>query len=44
MIVASGIAGQFFCEKKVEMWYLHGEVESEAKNMDTEAHPELLLT
>jgi hypothetical protein len=40
-IVASDIAGQFYCEKKVEMQYLHGEVETEAKNMGTEAHEKL---
>jgi hypothetical protein len=40
-IVASDIAGQFYCEKKVEMQYLYGEVESEAKNIGTEAHEKL---
>jgi hypothetical protein len=40
-IVASDIAGQFYCEKKVEMQYLHGEVETEAKNMGIEAHEKL---
>jgi len=40
-IVASDIAGQFYCEKKVEMQYLHGEVETGAKNMGTEAHEKL---
>jgi CRISPR/Cas system-associated exonuclease Cas4 (RecB family) len=40
-IVASDIAGQFYCEKKVEMQYLHGEVETEAKNIGTEAHEKL---
>jgi CRISPR/Cas system-associated exonuclease Cas4 (RecB family) len=41
VIVASDIAEQFFCEKKVEMEYLHGEVETEAKNIGTEAHEKL---
>ena len=41
VIVASDIAGQFYCEKKVEMGYLHGEVETDAKNMGTEAHEKL---
>lgn len=41
MIVASDIAEQFYCEKKVEMEYLHGEVETEAKNIGTEAHEKL---
>lgn len=40
-VVASDIAGQFYCEKKVEMQYLHGEVESEAKNIGTEAHEKM---
>jgi len=41
MIVASDIAEQFYCEKKVEMEYFYGEVETEAKNMGTEAHEKL---
>ena len=41
-IAASDIAEQFFCEKKVEMQYLHGEIESEAKLVGTEAHERLL--
>jgi len=41
-IVASDIAGQYFCEKKVEMQYLHGEVETEEKTIGTEAHEKLL--
>jgi len=41
-IAASDIAEQFFCEKKVEMQYLHGEIESEAKLVGTEAHESLL--
>ena len=41
VIVASDIAEQFYCEKKVEMEYFHGEVETEAKNIGTEAHEKL---
>jgi CRISPR/Cas system-associated exonuclease Cas4 (RecB family) len=41
-IAASDIAEQFFCEKKVEMQYLHGEIESEAKLVGTQAHEKLL--
>ena len=42
LVLASDIAEQFFCEKKVEMQYLHGEIESEAKIIGTEAHEKLL--
>jgi len=42
MISASDIAEQFYCEKKVEMEYIHGEVETEAKNVGTEAHENLI--
>lgn len=41
-IIASDIAEQFFCEKKVEMRYIHGDVETEAKTIGTEAHDKLL--
>jgi len=41
-ILASDIAEQYFCEKKVEMHYLHGEVETEEKNIGTGAHEKLL--
>jgi CRISPR/Cas system-associated exonuclease Cas4 (RecB family) len=41
-IVASDIAEQYFCEKKVEMQYLRGEIETEEKTMGTEAHEKLL--
>lgn len=41
-IAASDIAEQFFCEKKVEMQHLHGEIESEAKLVGTQAHESLL--
>ena len=39
---ASDVGGQYYCEKKVEMGYLYGEVESETKNQGTEAHESLL--
>jgi PD-(D/E)XK nuclease superfamily len=42
VVAASDIAAQFFCEKKVEMQYLYGEVETEAKIVGTEAHGRLL--
>lgn len=35
---ASDVAGQYYCEKKIEMQYLVGEVETETKNQGTEAH------
>jgi CRISPR/Cas system-associated exonuclease Cas4 (RecB family) len=41
-ILASDIAEQYFCEKKVELQYLHGEVETEEKIIGTEAHEKLL--
>jgi len=39
---ASDVASQYFCEKKVEMQYLYGEIETETKNQGTEAHEKLL--
>ena len=42
LIKASDIAEQYFCEKKVEMQYLHGEIETEAKILGIEAHEKLL--
>jgi hypothetical protein len=33
-VIASDIAEQYFCEKKVEMQYLHGEIEAEAKALE----------
>jgi len=41
-IRASDIAEQYFCEKKVEMKYLYGQIETETKNQGTEAHEKLL--
>ena len=39
---ASEIAQQYFCEKKVEMQHIHGEIETETKTLGTEAHENLL--
>ena len=41
-IRASDVAGQYYCEKKIEMEYLYGEVETATKNQGTEAHENLL--
>ena len=41
IIIASDVAGQFYCEKKVEMQYLHGEVETEEKTVGSNAHRKL---
>jgi hypothetical protein len=41
-VSASSVGQQWFCEKKVEMRYLHGEVETEAKQVGIEAHDLLL--
>ena len=41
-INASDISGKYYCEKKVEMEYLHGEIETEAKTMGSEAHKRLI--
>ncbi len=40
-IRASDVSGQYYCEKKIEMSYLYGEVETETKNQGTEAHEKL---
>jgi hypothetical protein len=40
-IRASDVAGQYYCEKKIEMSYLFGEVETETKNQGTEAHEKM---
>jgi CRISPR/Cas system-associated exonuclease Cas4 (RecB family) len=42
VIIASDIAEQYFCEKKVEMQYLHGKIVTEAKIDGTEGHEKLL--
>jgi len=44
IIIASDIAEQYFCEKKVEMQYIHGKVVMEAKTAGYEAHEKLLET
>ena len=41
-IRASDVAGQYYCEKKIEMEYFYGEVETETKNQGTAAHENLL--
>ncbi|MEJ2241936.1 MAG: PD-(D/E)XK nuclease family protein [Candidatus Bathyarchaeota archaeon] len=41
-IRASDVAGQYYCEKKIEMKYLYGDVETETKNQGTAAHEKLL--
>ena len=41
-IKASDVASQYFCEKKVEMRHLHGEIQTERKTLGTEAHEKLL--
>jgi hypothetical protein len=41
-IRASDVAGQYYCEKKIEMGYLYGEVETETKNQGTAGHENLL--
>jgi len=41
LITASDIAEQFYCEKKLEMEYFHGKVETEAKAAGTVAHEKL---
>jgi hypothetical protein len=41
-IRASDVAGQYYCEKKIEMEYLYGEVETKTKNQGTKAHENLL--
>lgn len=41
-IRASDVAGQYYCEKKIEMKYLYGDVETETKNQGSAAHENLL--
>jgi hypothetical protein len=40
-VIASDIAGQYYCEKKIEMQYIYGKVETESKNIGTQAHEKL---
>jgi CRISPR/Cas system-associated exonuclease Cas4 (RecB family) len=42
MVPASGIARQYYCEQKVEMEYLHGEIETEAKIEGERLHEQLI--
>ena len=35
---ATDLSGQFYCEKKVELGYLHGKIETEDKNIGRYAH------
>ena len=42
LVKASDVAGQYFCEKKVEMKHLHGEIETERRILGTKAHERLL--
>jgi CRISPR/Cas system-associated exonuclease Cas4 (RecB family) len=42
MVPTSGIAGQYYCEQKVEMEYLHGEIETEAKTEGERLHEQLI--
>lgn len=41
-VAASNLAQQYYCEKKVEMQFLHGEVDTESKQIGTEAHDSLV--
>jgi CRISPR/Cas system-associated exonuclease Cas4 (RecB family) len=41
VVIASDIGSQYYCEKKVEMQYLHGEIETEEKKIGSEAHERL---
>ncbi len=40
-IRASDVAGQYYCEKKIELEYLYGEIETETKNQGSEGHEKL---
>jgi hypothetical protein len=42
-IIASDVASQFYCEKKVEIQYLYGKVETEEKISGTQAHEALTM-
>lgn len=41
MVIVSDVASQYYCEKKVEMQYLYGEVETEEKTIGTLSHEKL---
>jgi CRISPR/Cas system-associated exonuclease Cas4 (RecB family) len=40
-VIASDIGSQYYCEKKVELQYVHGKIETEAKTIGTQAHEKL---
>lgn len=42
ILFVNEIAAQYFCEKKVEMLYSHGRVETESKDRGTAAHEKLV--
>jgi len=42
MVPTSGIAEQYYCEQKVEMEYLHGEIETEAKTEGEMLHEQMI--
>jgi predicted RecB family nuclease len=42
IVPTSGIAEQFYCEQKVEMEYIHGEIETEAKTEGERLHEQLI--
>lgn len=41
-VSVSDIAEQYYCEKKLEMEHLHGEIETEAKTLGSQAHEKLI--
>ncbi|MBM3291790.1 hypothetical protein FJY84_03840 [Candidatus Bathyarchaeota archaeon] len=42
ILFVNEIAGQYFCEKKLEMQHIHGRVETDLKTMGAEAHEMLI--
>jgi len=42
IVPTSGIAGQYYCEQKVEMEYVHGDIETEAKLEGEMLHEKLI--
>ncbi len=42
MVPTSGIAQQYYCEQKVEMEYLYGDIETEAKTEGRRLHEQLI--
>ena len=41
-IKVSEVASQYYCEKKVELKYIHGDIETESKILGREGHDELV--